>query len=359
MKEVLATTIRGAGMVGPFGVSVPETWQAVAEGRTPASQRLENPVGSAALWGYGVPAEATAQVARLPRLRRSSPISLHAVAAARLALAEAGWTAADFAARAGMILFVASDGSVRYTRRFFEGVENGGPGAGSPLLFPETVYNAPASHVAADLGFGGPSLTLVGDAAIALEACHQAARSLRAGEADAVLIVAAEEVDAIACAGYAAWGLAREGEPGNDSPGCVFSEGAGALLLTRETEEPGTRLETTPGHSHARVGDGGRQLRQELAFWRGHARQAEAVFSSDSGTWIGRKEDTAIQAACPGLSVISIKRMLGEGLSAATLWQIILARHWLEHNSHHQALITCLGLNGQSATAALCRHPHG
>ena len=49
--------------------------------------------------------------------------------------------------------------SIRYSERFFgEVLEN--PATASPMLFPETVMNAPASHMAAYLGCTGSSSPL-------------------------------------------------------------------------------------------------------------------------------------------------------------------------------------------------------
>jgi 3-oxoacyl-(acyl-carrier-protein) synthase len=49
-----------------------------------------------------------------------------------------------------------------------------GASAASPLLFPETVFNAPASHLAAILGITGASYTLVGDGAVGVLALRMA-----------------------------------------------------------------------------------------------------------------------------------------------------------------------------------------
>src|SRR3712207_7831863 len=40
-----------------------------------------------------------------------------------------------------------SNGGVIYTKRFYHEVVESGAEAASPLLFPETVFNAPASHL--------------------------------------------------------------------------------------------------------------------------------------------------------------------------------------------------------------------
>ncbi len=49
-----------------------------------------------------------------------------------------------------------------YSRRFYEEVLRD-PATASPLIFPETVFNAPASHLAAFLGTTAINYTLVGD----------------------------------------------------------------------------------------------------------------------------------------------------------------------------------------------------
>ena len=53
-------------------------------------------------------------------------------------------------------------GSVNYSRRFYDETLKD-PATASPLVFPETVFNAPASHLAALLGTTAINYTLVGD----------------------------------------------------------------------------------------------------------------------------------------------------------------------------------------------------
>ena len=66
------------------------------------------------------------------------------------------------------LIFAVSNGGVTYTKRFYHEIVGTGAQAASPLLFPETVFNAPASHLAAILGVTGATYTLVGDGAVGL-----------------------------------------------------------------------------------------------------------------------------------------------------------------------------------------------
>ncbi|HEY5792914.1 MAG TPA: beta-ketoacyl synthase chain length factor [Chthoniobacterales bacterium] len=157
-----------------------------------------------------------ADAARLPRLRRSSAISHLAVSVARAAAGETD------ASQWGLV-FASADGGIVYTRRFFEPVDARNPGAGSPLLFPETVYNAPASHIAAALGITGTVLTVAGDADAGRRALEAAEQLLRGGLCETCLVVAAQEVDWIMCEAQAAWG-----------DRAIPAEGAAALVVSRE-----------------------------------------------------------------------------------------------------------------------------
>src|SRR5260370_31286111 len=96
-----------------------------------------------------------------PRLRRSGTLSLMGAAAAYDALADAGFQPeVQLGARCAVVYAICS-GGVNYTRRFFHELVTQSPNAVSPMLFPATVYNAPASHLAALLKLDAQSYTLL------------------------------------------------------------------------------------------------------------------------------------------------------------------------------------------------------
>ena len=88
-----------------------------------------------------------------------------------------------------------------------------GAQAASPLLFPETVFNAPASHLAAILGITGASYTIVGDGAVGLLALKMAEDLMANPALDRCLVVGAEEADWLLCDAYRRWRLLREAPP--------------------------------------------------------------------------------------------------------------------------------------------------
>jgi 3-oxoacyl-[acyl-carrier-protein] synthase II len=96
-----------------------------------------------------------------------------------------------------------------------------------PRRFPSTSPNACAGHVAIAFGLGGPSHAVGSGAGAATEALQVARDWLRAGDADAVVVIAAEHAEA-------------EARRVLDAAGVALPNGARALLLT--TAALGPRL---------------------------------------------------------------------------------------------------------------------
>ena len=83
-----------------------------------------------------------------PRLRRANAISQFTIAAALEALGETVSLVQSGAVRLGIVVGMMA-GSVNYSRRFYEEVLKD-PATASPLIFPETVFNASATPRAID-----------------------------------------------------------------------------------------------------------------------------------------------------------------------------------------------------------------
>lgn len=153
-----------------------------------------------------------------PRLRRASPIAFFMAEAAAQALGENAEPGLGIVAAYGT-------GSICYSRRFFSDVIEKGQSFASPALFPETVYNSPTSHLAEILGASGACYSLAGDESAWAEALRIAALWLEDGEVTRVLVVGAEELDAINLEAYWCSHWMKRG--------FIASEGASALLLGR------------------------------------------------------------------------------------------------------------------------------
>ncbi len=332
----MSLRILSSGWVTPVGRTRAEVLSRI-DNQQPATpsrpEGYENDVLS-------VDATTLQDVAKIPRLRRSSVISHFAVAAALDALADFPLTEEELASLP--LLFIAGDGSVVYTRRFFQDVVTRGPGAGSPLLFPETVYNAPASHVAAALGLRDEALTFVGDGAGALSAFASASALLQSRAGKRCLLVAAQELDRINASAYLRWRLTRELPP---------SEGAAALVLEASDVSHGIAFHHA-GYSFGSNRDAAAKLARILREIPPDLIPGACV-SNMAASPIAMIERATISAAFPQIAFISSGPFFGESLAASAMQQVILAHHLVSTGCHSRVLVAAAGYHGQVCAAVV------
>src|SRR5437773_6327555 len=233
----MSLAIAGMGWVTPLGNGVDCVWQRLLQGEKASATTISEQFDDRVYSVFRVP-DSTLKGISHPRLRRASAISRFGAAAGLHALESAGLKLESQNAERIALIFAISNGGVTYTKRFYHEIVGTGAQAASPLLFPETVFNAPASHLAAILGVTGATYTLVGDGAVGLAAI-KLAEELMANEAlDYCLVVGTEEIDWLLCDAYRRWRLLRSSPPiepfSAQQRGMILSEGAGAILLARE-----------------------------------------------------------------------------------------------------------------------------
>ncbi|MEY2407738.1 MAG: hypothetical protein QOF48_408, partial [Verrucomicrobiota bacterium] len=216
MSEIF---VHGIGAVSPAGWGVPAMRAALKSGVAMPVSELARPGWKESLRVRTVPA-ASPRPAFLahPRLRRASPITQYAVGAALEALGTDSAGAGVRDMRLGIVLCV-MNGCVGYSRRFYDETLRD-PARASPLVFPETVFNAPSSHLAALLGMTGINYTLAGDPGTFGQGLALAADWIETGTVEGCLVIGAEETD---------WATADA--CGLFSRAAVPAEGAGAIYL--------------------------------------------------------------------------------------------------------------------------------
>jgi 3-oxoacyl-(acyl-carrier-protein) synthase len=354
----MSLTIAGMGWVTPLGNGVSYVWDRLLNGDTAIAEQISSPLGHD-YPVFRVSAEATAKAPPHPRLRRSSAISRFAVVAGLEALENAKVKVDPKAAARMALIFAVSNGGVIYTKRFYHDIVESGAQAASPLLFPETVFNAPASHLAAILGMTGASYTLVGDGAVGVLAMKMAEDLMQDESLDYCLVVGAEEADWLLCDAYRKWRLLRAAppvEPFHQPPrGMIPSEGAGAILMGRDG---GVAIEQiASGTNFRKQRDAGECV--QAVFSELCGTQPDLVVASANGTFIDEAERGAFSAHCPKARVYAIKAALGESVGASSLWQTIGAAQALltqrlplisiRDAPFRSAIVSACGLNQQVA----------
>jgi 3-oxoacyl-[acyl-carrier-protein] synthase II len=170
--------------------------------------------------------------------RRLSRICQLAVAAATLAVRDAGLTAAT---ELGIVVGT-EHGDFRSSREFAMGFLQRGPSGLSPMIFPNTVMNTMAAVAAIAVGARASSVTL-NQATVAGElAIARATALIRAGRADAVVAGGVDEICEVVYLGLAELGVLSP-LGGHGAEGCRPYEsthngpvvGEGATFLVLET----------------------------------------------------------------------------------------------------------------------------
>lgn len=327
----------GLGAVSPAGWGRLSLREALARSTSLPATSLEAPEN---LRGLRVPPPAPRPPAFAhPRLRRASPIAQFAVAAALEALDQSNRSSG----RLGVV-FCTTCGPLHYTRRFLtEAVAD--PSTASPVLFPETVFNAAASHLASFLGAEAPSTTLIGDSGVVLEGIALAARWLLDRTFDTCLVIAAEELD---------WSVAAGWQPFSRS--VLPSEGAAALcLVLPSAPHPLATLERvtapllySPGISREIAAS---RVRDQL----GPSTPGELLCDSLLGIPVLDRPEHSAWTNWTGPR-LSPKLVLGEALAAGAGWQCVAAIDALSTSPAPAARISIVGLNTQ-AIGARFLHP--
>jgi 3-oxoacyl-(acyl-carrier-protein) synthase len=348
----MSLSVAGMSWVTPLGNSIADVWERLLEGETAPLETLENEQNGERYLVRRVPASATAHLPPHARLRRASAISRFAAAAGLAALTEAKTPPSlDRIA----LVFAISNGGVIYTRRFYADIVKSGAQSASPLLFPETVFNAPASHLAAILGISGASYTVVGDGAVGILALKLAEDLIASSDLEACLVVAAEEIDPLVCEAYRQWRFLRDPTNPETGRGMIMSEGASALLLKRSNS--GIEIDRiVPGANFFRRSEASTRLRCVVS---GLQNEIGFCVGSANGTFIDRAERAAVGNEIP---VYSPKIALGESVGTSVFWQLITAAKGLETGTlpaslklplNSRALVLACGLNQQTGGLTL------
>ena len=265
--------ITGMGAVTPLGVGVPAYWHGLIEGRSGVG-----PLGR--FDASALPVRIAAEVRDfsedgLPRAvaRNAARFMRYAFAAGVEALAQSGLDIAAAPERVGLTMGTALAGIAEAGagEAAFLGSKTGKM---SPHFVPMIIGNMAAAHVAIHYGIHGPGLTLETACSAGGDAVMAAAMLLRAGEADAMLVLGGESI--LCPSVVSSLAQARALSRRNDAPeaasrpfdrdrdGFVIGEGGGALVLE------------TLSHARAR----GTHVLAELAGW-GNSLDAHHITAPD------------------------------------------------------------------------------
>ncbi len=259
--------------------------------------------------------------------RRMSPPSKYAVAAARMALEDAGLTADQVAGPTAVVMATAF-GPTSFTEKLLQQVLKEGPEAVSPFYFTECVANAPAAQIAIALKAVGPNVTLLQREAGPLRALARAAAEISSGRSSRAVTGAVDELPPVLHALLDRFEvLVRPDLEGREIPrpfdrrrsGAVAAEGSTIVVLEEEAAARargarilarfrGAGMAFDPTASRVGWGAGHQELGQALARVLERAaltpNDVDLVVSGASGAVAGdRLEALTLKAAWAGVAL--------------------------------------------------------
>lgn len=292
-------SITGIGLLGACGASERQTVEFIRAGRVPF-RPLGGLLGEESPFA-GLPAGWIEDRALLNH-RKWSPVTMAALAVARQAVADAGWSQDDL--RDAAVVVGTSRGNAA-------GWLSPWPGRRPFRLMAasNTIHSEPAAAITIELGIHGPYHVLSSGCSAGLDAIGMASLLVRGGVAPRALAVAVDfPLVPFLLEGYAATGLlAREAlnDPyARATAGFIPAEGAAALTL--EEARPGTprvldyRANSDAADPIGMPADGGRTRELLAAAVATHGIPA-ALCPHATGTAVQRKAEPAfLRHAFPG-----------------------------------------------------------
>ena len=248
MRRVVVT---GLGMVTPLACGVEETWKRLLAGQSGAGTitRFDtaNVVTNYACeipYGDGTDGTFNPDQWMEPKDRRKvDDFILYAMAAATMAVEDAGWKPEDEEGRLRTGVMIGSGiGGLNSIAETAVLIKEKGPKRVSPFFIPGALINLASGQVSIRYGFKGPNHAVVTACSTGAHAIGDAARLIQWGDADVMVAGGAESpISEIGIAGFnacKALSTKRADDPTKasrpydaDRDGFVMGEGAGVVVL--------------------------------------------------------------------------------------------------------------------------------
>jgi len=333
--------ITGVGVVSSIGIGKEEFLSSLKNGRSGIAEIKEfNTHFSRSKKGGIVRSFHPKDFIPAAKIRRLDRASQFAIAASKLALADAQFSVTqENCSRIGVVLgsgFCGLSSSEEFHRsQVLKGFLDL-----NPMLFPNTVPNAPSSYVSIELGIHGVNSTLVQSFCTAEAALLFACDQLRKGKANLILTGGVDELSEFLFRGFSELHLLAtdQGHGEKSCPydkmrnGLVLGEGAGILTIENEEHARSRRAGIygyIQGYSlvgSSSQGDGSEDLKRCIQLALGGREDVSVDYLSGAGNSskvLDALESKGVKEAFPTRSlqipVSSIKSMTGEGIASGGL----------------------------------------
>nr|WP_319396780.1 beta-ketoacyl-[acyl-carrier-protein] synthase family protein [uncultured Desulfobacter sp.] len=231
--------ISGLGLIGPFGSGKKSFKEGISSGRSflkPVETYESNHLAGA------VPDFQIKDYIKDRRVLKYAPVTQYALAAAKMAVDEAGLNISKADPEKTAVFYATNLGSINITETICNTIDEKGYKKVNPILFQQSVFNTPASLLSILLGIQGPCISLPMGFSSGGAALDMAVNYFRIHDIDLALVIASDENAQVSHQAYDHLKLLSPNDDGNEGMrpfdanrnGFVASEGAAALVLEKE-----------------------------------------------------------------------------------------------------------------------------
>lgn len=369
--------VTGMGIVSPLGCEVERVWQRLLAGQSGLRRLPEEMSASlpAKIGGVVPTKEGDGEAGFDPdkfatpkEQRKMDRFIQFALAAAEQAIRQAGWTPSSESEKERTATIIASGiGGFPAITNAVRTTDQRGVDRLSPFTIPSFLVNMAAGHVSIRHGYKGPIGAPVTACAASVQAIGDAARLIRAGEADIAICGGAEAcIDLVSLGGFAAaraLSTSFNEKPemasrpfDKDRDGFVMGEGAGMLVIEdlshalargarplAEIVGYGTSADAYHITSGAEDGDGARRAMQAALEQAGlSASDIQHLNAHATSTPVGDRGEIA-----------AIKNLFGRNKGVAVTSTKSATGHLLGAAGGVEAIFSILALRDQIAPATL------
>jgi 3-oxoacyl-[acyl-carrier-protein] synthase II len=346
--ETRRVVLTGLGVVSPLGSDVEQFWQRLCAGKSGIRriQRFDASAMATQIAGEVVEFDIDKFITKKEQ-RRMDPFCHYAVAAAKLAVADAGLALANEDATRIGVLVGSGVGGLSTLEAQHTVLKEKGPDRCSPFMIPMMIVNMASGLIAIDLGLKGTNYCVVSACASGAHCLGEGLRTIQHGDADVILAGGTEApITPLGVAGFCAM---KAMSTRNDAPekasrpfdaerdGFVMSEGAGIVVIEEleHARRRGARIYcelagygATCDANHitapAEGGEGAaRAMRMAMADARLNPADVDYVNAHGTSTPLNDKNETVAVKAALGeararqIMMSSTKSMTGHLLGAA------------------------------------------
>ncbi len=345
--------ITGTGAVSAFGLGTETVWSALRQGERRGTVIERDPRTEQPVWGQRVEDCGLVDLLGKRGLQYLRPSTRFLLGASLLAIREAGLADATTDPDELGVAVGSNLAGLQSMANYDYTAIAESPHDTSPMEAPNTLANAPASHLAIRLKARALNTTLASGQCASLDALGYAAKMVRGGRARQIVVGGVEELSPAALWIYRNSGvlagacLEHAGRPfAAQSAGWLPAEGAAAVVLERKADAQARQarpLAELVGWSSAfaasptpekRARVLSRTARQALCVAGLPLQAIDVVVAGASGQ---RHQDQAealalrdLLADHPGASVVAVKGVLGESYGASGLFQTLAAACMLD-----------------------------